>query len=310
MLKNLNKEVLIDWYKDNKITADRIINDLRKKTYEAMMHIYAYTVKQLHLEYVVSQQDFPTLFSNNYTRVDDTIIGIMALLIGEWNITFNRDKVKMVLAYWLVCGNMYETLVSKIMIKAEEAKERTEQNGFLELKQCLVDTSIKNVIKIQKNWDVFFHVGDGPVADSLVGGNNSSQISSPELQTEAVDNNSSLILSPELQTKASDNNSRYIIPPELQTKAAQQILNKAISKGLCDNKYHWLKTQSLLAYFADFASKKLVLSKAEQDGKKKTSWKPFEILFRTSGLSNCKNTYKNKTGRLPIDHEIVESIFR
>ena len=52
------------------------------------------------------------------------------------------------------------------------------------------------------------------------------------------------------------------------------------------------------------------LSKAEQDGKKKTYWKPFETLFGISGLANYKNTYTNKTGKLPIDHEIVESIFR
>ena len=27
-------------------------------------------------------------------------------------------------------------------------------------------------------------------------------------------------------------------------------------------------------------------------------------------MANYKNTYTNKTGKLPIDHEIVESIFR
>jgi len=55
MRKNHNKEDLIDWYKDNKITADRIINDLRKQTYEAVMHIYAYTAI---IENVV--RDFPS----------------------------------------------------------------------------------------------------------------------------------------------------------------------------------------------------------------------------------------------------------
>ena len=100
------------------------------------------------------------------------------------------------------------------------------------------------------------------------------------------------------------------IPAELQTEEARQILDKAILLRLCDNEYHWQKTNSLLAYFADCACEHLKLSKAEQDGKKKTYWKPFETLFGVSGLANYKNTYTNKTGKLPIDHEIVESIFR
>ena len=84
MSENLDKDSLKAWYQANKTAADSIINDLRKQTYEAVMHIYAYTAQLLHQEFVVSQKDFPQLFSNHYTRVGvgDSISGIMALLIG------------------------------------------------------------------------------------------------------------------------------------------------------------------------------------------------------------------------------------
>lgn len=100
------------------------------------------------------------------------------------------------------------------------------------------------------------------------------------------------------------------IPTVLHTEAARLIFDKAISLGLCDENYTWQKTNTLLAYFSDCACEHLNLSKAERDGKKKTYWKPFETLFGVSRLANYKNTYTKKTGKLPIDHEIVESIFR
>lgn len=34
----------LTWYQANKITADRIINDLKKQSFEAVMHLYAYTL--------------------------------------------------------------------------------------------------------------------------------------------------------------------------------------------------------------------------------------------------------------------------
>ncbi len=272
-----HKGDLLIWYQANKVTADRIINDLKKQSFEAVMHLYAYTAKSLKLEHIVSQQGYPFLFSNNYTRVGDTLAAAVSFLLSEGNMSFaNPDKVRKTLRYWLVYGNLYETLVSKAIIKANEAKERIEQNGFSDLQQQLVEASVQNGIKTQYDWDRFFGVEiseddeDGAVTERKV----------------------------------------KQIPAELQMEAARLILDKAISLGLCDNEYHWQKTNSLLAYFADCACEHLKLSKAEQDGKKKTYWKPFETLFGVSGLANYKNTYTNKTGKLPIDHEIVESIFR
>ena len=100
-----------------------------------------------------------------------------------------------------------------------------------------------------------------------------------------------------------------VIPEELRTEKAAKMFRKAISKGLCDECYHWKHSKVLLAYFADRASEYLQLSKAEQDGQKKVFWKPFETLFQVSGLSGARNTYTNKTGILPQNHKIVDAIF-
>lgn len=97
-------------------------------------------------------------------------------------------------------------------------------------------------------------------------------------------------------------------PPEFDDEQAKEILKKAINAGLCDNDYKWLKTKSLLAYFADRVSEYLKLGKGEYDGKAKTSWKPFEILFGISGLSGAKRDFQ-KTGTLPDGHKDVDNLF-
>ena len=265
----------LTWYQANKITADRIINDLKKQSFEAVMHLYAYTAKSLKLEHIVSQRDFPILFSNNYTRVGDTIVTAIVFLFSEGNMSFIRlNRIKNTLKYWLFCGNLYETIVSKIIVKTDEARERLEKNAYSDLQQQLVETSMRNGIKTQDDWNRFFGLEITP------------------------------------DDKGDIENKPVPIPTELQTEAARLIIDKAISLGLCDENYTWQKTNTLLAYFSDCACEHLNLSKAEQDGKKKTFWKPFETLFGVSGLANYKNTYINKTGKLPTDHEIVESIFR
>ena len=265
----------LTWYQTNKITADRIINDLKKQSFEAVMHLYAYTAKSLKLEHIVSQRDFPILFSNNYTRVGDTIVTAIVFLLSEGNMSFIRlNRIKNTLKYWLFCGNLYETIVSKIIVKTDEARERLEKNAYSDLQQQLVETSMRNGIKTQDDWNRFFGLEITP------------------------------------DDKDDIENKPVPIPTELQTEAARLIIDKAISLGLCDENYTWQKTNTLLAYFSDCACEHLNLSKAEQDGKKKTFWKPFETLFGVSGLANYKNTYINKTGKLPTDHEIVESIFR
>ncbi len=271
-----HKGDLLIWYHANKVTADCIINDLKKQSFEAVMHLYAYTAKSLKLEHIVSQRNFPFLFSNNYTRVGDTIVTAIVFLLSEGNMNFLcPNRIKNTLKYWLFCGNLYETIVSKIIVKTDEARERLEKNSYSDLQQQLVETSVQNGIKKQHDWDKFFGI-------KISEDDKDGKITKRKVKQ---------------------------IPAELQTEEARLILDKAISLGLCDNEYHWQKTNSLLAYFSDCACEHLNLSKAEQDGRKKTYWKPFETLFGVSGLANYKNTYTNKTGKLPSDHEIVESVF-
>lgn len=98
------------------------------------------------------------------------------------------------------------------------------------------------------------------------------------------------------------------LPSELDTEQAKALLQSAIQNRLCDSNYKWLKTKSLLAYFADKASEYLNLSKGEYDHKTKTSWKPFETLFNIKGLSGAKNDYQ-KTGTLPNGYKNVDKLF-
>ncbi len=106
-----------------------------------------------------------------------------------------------------------------------------------------------------------------------------------------------------------ENNLQTVIPKELESDQAKQLFDKARSLGLLDDDYQWKKSKALLAYFADKASIRLGLSKAEQDGQPKIPWKPFETLFHISGLADAKNVYINKTGKLPIGHDIVDTVF-
>lgn len=100
----------------------------------------------------------------------------------------------------------------------------------------------------------------------------------------------------------------FTLPEELDTDKAKKLLQKAITSGLCDDTYKWLKSKALLAYFTDKASEYLGLCKGEYDGKPKTSWKPFETLFGISGLSGAKRDYQ-KTGTLPDGYSDVDKLF-
>ena len=103
------------------------------------------------------------------------------------------------------------------------------------------------------------------------------------------------------------------IPDELSTKKAKHLLNKATKAGFIsvnDGRYKWEKTKALCAYFADKASDYLRLkAKADTLGATGTSWKPFEQLFCLSGLSGCKNDWKNKSGTMPRGYKDIDNLF-
>lgn len=101
------------------------------------------------------------------------------------------------------------------------------------------------------------------------------------------------------------------LPAELNTDKGRALLEKAIKAGLCDEEYNWKKSKALLAYFASKASEFLELGKGlkgNSDDRVRTSWKPFETLFKQNGLSGSDADYK-KTGALPEWHEIVDGLF-
>lgn len=103
------------------------------------------------------------------------------------------------------------------------------------------------------------------------------------------------------------------IPVELSTDRAQRLLNEAAKAGFIsvnDGRYKWEKTKALCAYFVDKASEYLQLkAKADSNGATGTSWKPFEQLFSVSGLSGCKNEWKNKTGAMPRGYKDIDRLF-
>lgn len=222
-----DRQLMVDWYLANKVAADRIINDLRKQTYEAVMHMYAYTAKLLQLEYVVSQQDFPHLFSNHYTRVGDNFSGIMALLISEWNINIGKKTIDNTLSYWLTSGNLYETLVSKIIIKVEDAKDRLLKNGYTNLKELLIETSMQNNIKSQGDWNHFFGI---KISNCM-----------KQVQEQKLEEKTRSIIPKE-------------IPKELQSKKAQEFFKKGIQAGLFDSSYDRKETKILLVYYCNYLS--------------------------------------------------------
>lgn len=118
--------------------------------------------------------------------------------------------------------------------------------------------------------------------------------------------NDNLVISGSQQQQ--ENSESLPLPDLLNTDKAKALLNKAIIAGLCDDTYKWLNSKALLAYFVDKASESLGLCKGEYDGKPKTSWKPFEVLFGVKGLSGAKRDYQ-KTGTLPYGYNDVDKLF-
>lgn len=94
------------------------------------------------------------------------------------------------------------------------------------------------------------------------------------------------------------------IPAELDTPEAKMIFEKAIEKGLMNDKFIWLKTKSLLACFCCEMSDKLKLGK----GQKLYIWKPFEQLFGVENLRGAKNDLE-KIGVEPRGIEDLKAIF-
>ena len=177
---------------------------------------------------------------------------------------------------------------------------------FGEVKDNIIISSVKSGHRTLEEWHTFVRREHEAGNDILLGILEVMEEQEKQIQESSTDIGHAQQLS---DAQVAEVSPQPVIPEELRTEKAAKMFRKAISKGLCDECYHWKHSKVLLAYFADRASEYLQLSKAEQDGKKKVFWKPFETLFQVSGLSGARNTYTNKTGILPQNHKIVDAIF-
>lgn len=95
------------------------------------------------------------------------------------------------------------------------------------------------------------------------------------------------------------------IAKELTTPEAKTYFQKAISLGLMDSNYHWLKGWQMLACFAREMSRKLNMGKGDR-----IAWKPFEILFKVP-FGKLRGNYNDvqKTGQDPKEAYLIDRVF-
>lgn len=101
------------------------------------------------------------------------------------------------------------------------------------------------------------------------------------------------------------------LPQELSTQEAKAYFKKAIELGLMDKTYKWLKGLQMMACFAVEMSNKLNLGKGTlADGRKRISWKPFEILFNIEhGKLRLNYNDVQKTGKTPNEMNLIYKVF-
>lgn len=91
----------------------------------------------------------------------------------------------------------------------------------------------------------------------------------------------------------------------LKEDDAQIYFQKAISLGLMNNDYNWLKGLQMLACFAREMSLKLNMGKGDR-----ISWRPFETLFGiTAGKLRLNYNDIQKTGQDPIGSSLIDKVF-
>ena len=97
-----------------------------------------------------------------------------------------------------------------------------------------------------------------------------------------------------------------------ENTTVKEIFNKAITSKLMTvkgDKYKWNKTKALLAYFISKISDELKLTPSNG----RIPWKDFKPLFgyknKDNSLTGALNDLQ-KSGTLPLGHEIVDSLFK
>ena len=104
------------------------------------------------------------------------------------------------------------------------------------------------------------------------------------------------------------------IPQELQTEKGQEILNKAINKGLliidAGGHFCWNKTAALYGYFIDTVSDKMDMRPSNNN----ICWKKFAFIKNHDRLlitaKSKVNRYKNEREQVPEGDDLVNDLFR
>lgn len=103
------------------------------------------------------------------------------------------------------------------------------------------------------------------------------------------------------------------IPIELQSPDAKRILGWMIEGGLISENYGWkdsLKTKRKLSYLCWRMSQVLKLGKNDREGVQDISWRPFEVLFKTTGLGNNFNQLvRDRGGRVEGSYPDIDKYF-
>lgn len=104
-----------------------------------------------------------------------------------------------------------------------------------------------------------------------------------------------------------------LLPEKLRLDAAVKVFQKAIDSHLIEHTTEgliWKDTKQLLAYFAMKLSNGFHLSnKMDKDGRTTISWKPFETLFRETGLKDAKQNWTRLNTKFePTGFEKVDTL--
>ena len=103
------------------------------------------------------------------------------------------------------------------------------------------------------------------------------------------------------------------LPKELESEDFKSIIRKGIKVGVIEvfpDGFKWKGTKVLLAYFAEYISKRYELSKGiDNKGNAMVSWKPFELLFGVEKLKEAKqNWMRLNTQFKPNGHEEIDKL--
>lgn len=342
---NYDKSSLKKWYEKNHAVSDILIDWIKENTkgnyrfYEGLMHTYISASKLVNLKYVVNRKEYPELFSSYFPVVEWIRKSIRGITISA----NNQNKI---IAYWLLCGDMYNELVDRVIMRIEESKNRKEIFALKNLMIDFISTSIRNGIKDPNEWAQFFS-GDknieidfkrqNIIVDKIIA---KSYATSETTEVVNTTTKQSKTYSPSLNSDNTDTTDindidikedynylsnfiddsynkaeRIAALTFLLKKGAGTYLKKGVNIAF-DKHFHAIieapnkkgKKLALLAYFCFEVAKRVGLaSKTKDKDDFKISWKFFQTLFEENGFATCKRDWKNNG--LPLGYEEIDDLF-